>query len=205
MSTLLAHPLVVLFVGALITGLLIPWLTRQWQDRQKELEVKTKLVSDMSDSSLRLIQRVVAVRILRTWLPPQKSGHDEEAQDHRIQEQYREAFDAMNREAHEFIVKSAVIGTNLQAYLPQSEIPRKWSEFSDIVSRFYAMEGIHGEEKRKRYEDELRQKLSILSNSEIVAGEDWEKIRERLLEENTKLIQNVLKSRLSVFDRPSVF
>jgi hypothetical protein len=41
----ISNPLVLLIVGAVISGILVPYITRQWQDHQKELELKTELVS----------------------------------------------------------------------------------------------------------------------------------------------------------------
>lgn len=203
MSDFLSHPLVVLFVGAIITGLLIPWLTRQWQDRQKELEIKTKLVSDISESTMTILKRIEAVRVTKTWLPRRKSDDDTDTKYNGIRKQYREAYEAMNSAAHEFAVRSAVIGTNLEAYLPNSEIPQKWSDFADIVYRFYALEGIYETEKRKKYEQNLRQELSSLVNDEIDAQKGWVEIRDRILEVKADLIQNVLKSSISVFSRSS--
>ena len=55
MVELLKHPLIVLLVGALISGLLIPAFTRRWQNYQKALEIKTQLVSDLSKSIMGIV------------------------------------------------------------------------------------------------------------------------------------------------------
>ena len=47
----LANPLLVTVVAAILSGLLIPYVSKGWQDHQKALEVKTGLVSQMSESS----------------------------------------------------------------------------------------------------------------------------------------------------------
>ena len=46
----LANPLLIAIVGSLLVYLVIPQLTRGWQNHAKILEVKTGLVADMSDS-----------------------------------------------------------------------------------------------------------------------------------------------------------
>ena len=46
----LASPLLVAVVAALLGSLLIPSITRKWQNHQKALEIQTGLVSDMSQS-----------------------------------------------------------------------------------------------------------------------------------------------------------
>ncbi len=40
----LTHPLVLIAVGAAVPGLLIPRFTRQWQNHEQELKLKTDLV-----------------------------------------------------------------------------------------------------------------------------------------------------------------
>src|SRR6266849_3953690 len=46
----LSSPLLVALVAALLGSLLIPSITRKWQNHQKALEIQTGLVSDMSQS-----------------------------------------------------------------------------------------------------------------------------------------------------------
>lgn len=48
MAQFLSHPLVVLAVGAVLTGLLIPHFTQRWQDRRKALEIKADLIERVS-------------------------------------------------------------------------------------------------------------------------------------------------------------
>jgi hypothetical protein len=47
---LLVHPLLLLIVGALLSSWLIPSITQRWQNHQKELEIKTNLASQISES-----------------------------------------------------------------------------------------------------------------------------------------------------------
>jgi hypothetical protein len=44
----LSHPLLLLIVGAIVSSLLIPFYTRQWQDHQKDLELKTDLADQIN-------------------------------------------------------------------------------------------------------------------------------------------------------------
>lgn len=44
----ISHPSVLLIVGAIISSLVIPYFTRQWQDSQKQLELKTALADDIN-------------------------------------------------------------------------------------------------------------------------------------------------------------
>jgi len=62
MTSVLAHPLIVLLVGAALTGILVPAFTRRWQNRQKELEIKAALVSDLSEAIMSIVMAVQFVR-----------------------------------------------------------------------------------------------------------------------------------------------
>src|SRR5262245_57180663 len=51
----LQHPLLLLLVGALISSWIIPSFTRQWQDHQKELELKSDLVGKIGDAVANMV------------------------------------------------------------------------------------------------------------------------------------------------------
>src|SRR3954465_8200034 len=46
----LGHPVFLLVLGAAVSSLLIPAITRGWQNHEKQLQIKTGLVTDMSSS-----------------------------------------------------------------------------------------------------------------------------------------------------------
>lgn len=52
------NPLVLLFVGAGMTGILVPYFTRRWQDRQEELKLKQELISDLSHAVTKILRAV---------------------------------------------------------------------------------------------------------------------------------------------------
>ena len=47
----LPKPVLMVLFGAVVSAWLVPAFTRQWQDRQKEREIKVALVSDIGDST----------------------------------------------------------------------------------------------------------------------------------------------------------
>ena len=47
--SLLSSPLMLLIIGALLTNLLLPRLTQSWQDHQRALDIKTGLITKMSE------------------------------------------------------------------------------------------------------------------------------------------------------------
>src|SRR5689334_1621263 len=44
----ISHPFLILILGAIISSLIFPYFTRQWQDNQKQLELKTALADDIN-------------------------------------------------------------------------------------------------------------------------------------------------------------
>ena len=47
-GSFLKHPLVLVVLGGVFTALLIPQITREWQDRQREQEIKQSLLEEIS-------------------------------------------------------------------------------------------------------------------------------------------------------------
>jgi hypothetical protein len=177
MADFLAHPLLVLLVGAVLTGMLIPALTRRWQNRQKALELKTELVGEISESITEMVMAVQFVHLGATSMDQQ-----------RFDEAYRE-----------WETKSAVIGTKLRAYFPETAIPAEWTEFSEIVTDFYALEGVSDENRRSEYFLTINDKLSALLDTQHERAGDWGALKEGISKKKAELIQKVLDSKISVF------
>jgi hypothetical protein len=110
----LAFPLTVLVMGALVTGWLVPRWTRRRDDHLRALEVKTQLVSDMSDI---VIGFVTAVRF---------AVEDADTQEPKFKEDYK-AWE--NRRA--------VLGTKLEAYFPATNIQDDWGDFVVAVRELF--------------------------------------------------------------------
>ena len=64
----LSSPLLITVVAAVLSGLLLPYIARGWQDHQKALEIKTGLVTQMSESSSGTVatSRFLAARLIPT-------------------------------------------------------------------------------------------------------------------------------------------
>lgn len=129
----LSHPLVTLIVGAVLTSLLIPTLTRQWQDHQKELEVKTALVTDINEATASVLGRAVAVGTGR--YVGERSEVD-------LRFEYYKGY-------QDWSVQSADIYGRLRAYLgsdistdgeiPSNDLPTEWRSFEGAVFGFYEL------------------------------------------------------------------
>lgn len=177
MADFLAHPLFLLLAGAVLTGLLIPTVTRRWQDRQKALELKTELVGEISES---ITEMVMAVQFVHLGAASMN------------QEKFDEAY-------REWEARSAVIGTKLQAYFPKTEIPDDWTRLSEVVTDFYALEGVSDELRRSEYSLRIDERLSALLGSQYERTQDWGALKEGISMKKADIIKKVLDSRISVF------
>jgi hypothetical protein len=51
LKRILAHPLTITFAGAILAAIILPLVTREWQDRQDELQLKRGLVERIAEAS----------------------------------------------------------------------------------------------------------------------------------------------------------
>lgn len=173
MAELLRHPLTVLLVGALISGLLIPAFTRRRQNHEKALEIKTELVSDLSKS---IMGMVMATQFAHVGARSQRQADFDQA--------YRD-----------WEIESAVIGTKLQAYFPDTTIPAEWTVFSALVTDFYALEGV-GADERAGFAADLARRLGAPGGHP--GAQDWLELKNGILERKAALIRQVLNAAVSV-------
>jgi len=164
----------VLLVGALISGVLIPAFTRRRHRHQKALEIKTQLVSDSSKSIMRI---VVATQFARLGARSQSQ-------------------DDFDRAYRDWEVESAVIGTTLVAYFPDTTIPADWVALSELVTGFYALEGI-AVDARSEPAAALARRLGV-SVGPQGAG-DWLALKNGLLTRKAALTQQILSAEISVW------
>jgi hypothetical protein len=197
MSEFLKHPLLLLLVGFALTGITVPVITWWWQIRQKELEIKIGLVSEVSESVMMIVMAVQRVHVTRQRYP--KSPDALSASQKEMDNRYVE-----------WEVQSSVIGTKLEAYLPHTSIPKEWTELRDVaVNDFYALEG-KDKNSAQTYALDLSHKLSALLGKEVAS--DWVKLRGAILEMKSAIIAKILASgrlnigghQLSHFDSASV-
>lgn len=184
----LSHPLLLLLVGAIISSYLIPALTRRWQDHQKELELRTTLVGEISESVMRMI---MAIQFVVAGAPS------------RTQEDFDQAF-------LKWSVDSSVIGSKLWAYFPKTNIPTDWETYTNLVSEFYGLTGIRDVGMRDEWLNRMRKQHFLASQTSIdwkslidgkgeKYGENWHKMRDEILSRKGFLLQEILEARLSGF------
>jgi hypothetical protein len=179
MSDLLKHPFLLLLVGAALTGIIVPAFTRRWQIHQKELEIKIDLVSDISES---IMAFVMAIQVIHVGA--KRYGHQSDQVTH-FQEDLTKAY-------REWEVRSSVIGTKLQAYLPNTPIPEEWTHLSSVLEDFYALEGL-SKEAVQTFAASISGKLSRLLGQESV-GKEWDQIKAAILRKKSGIIASILAS-----------
>jgi hypothetical protein len=150
----LAHPLLLLLVGSLISSYLIPSVTRQWQNHQKQLEIRTQLVGDISDAVARIITAVQFVEV----------GSATQSQS-----QFDEAFRSWE-------IERAILGSEIRSYYPHTDIGDSWSAFSEIVTEVYALSGTYDQTYRQQRLERIQ---TYLPNSSI----DWTSLADLTLRE----------------------
>ena len=169
--------LIVAAVGPLLTAglavVLVNQLSRRWQNRQKVLEIRTELVSDVSEA---IMEVVMAVQFAHMG-----AGSQEDLDD-----AYRK-----------WEIRSAVIGTRLQAYFGLTALPEDWTRFSSVLTLFYALEGVSADRKESEQEHAQR-KLNALLPSEDRVESTWSGIRRGLLLQKSAMILKILTTPMPV-------
>jgi hypothetical protein len=107
LKKLLSNPMVLLIVGALISSLIIPYYTRQWQDRQKELELKTNLADE--------INRAVSDMIVSAT--------------------YRSKNSDPILTNKNWLISDAMISSKIKAYFSNIPMNQDWNNLSSVVSQ----------------------------------------------------------------------
>lgn len=61
LGSILRHPLVIAALAATFSALLIPQITREWQDRQKEQDLKQSILQEVSTSSTTAVRHSISL------------------------------------------------------------------------------------------------------------------------------------------------
>jgi hypothetical protein len=146
---LCSAPLMIALVGAVFTVWLGPLLTRNWQNHQKSLEVRTGLVATMSDS---ITGAVLTAQYIGTGLFAKHVRDPGE----RVALRQR----GWSQGLREWRISSARIGTLLASYFPE-EIVAGWDRFRTVVTDFYRLSGDVQPLERLRLVFELRDLLRL--------------------------------------------
>jgi hypothetical protein len=75
---LFKHPITIVLVSGAVTALLLPQFTRQWQDRQKERELKRSVLEKMSTSSTTAVRHAISRVLGKLQAAGGEAGEDKD-------------------------------------------------------------------------------------------------------------------------------
>lgn len=183
-------PLLITLFGAAISAWLVPAFTRQYQDRQKEREIKVALVSAIGDSTS---DALVTSQFIAAGTFP-KGGQGE-----------------FNRLALEWARRSAEIDAKLAAYFPGNHIVSEWRGYAAVVGHtFYLVTRDRGRRKNEAVRSvrayvtpalavDWTVFLPAMKYGDPEAFESYFAVSQRVLNRKAALIQEILDAHAQGF------
>ena len=196
---ILSNPFLLLIVGGILTGLLIPFITTQWQNHEKELEIKTSLVSKISEYGTRMLMAIQFVEVSQT----------RGTNSHLTNEEY-------DNEYRDWKINSDILQSQISAYFPNTNIDKNWKKFSNAVENFYALSGMGREDSRINFLQKIQTNLSndvnlttwnILKNrispsnntKQIINWEEnWGLLKDQINKEKENIIREILNTKINL-------
>jgi hypothetical protein len=194
---ILAHPLTVAVASALLSLVLVTLLTKKWQDRQREIDIKSKLVTDMT--------AVMAEPIAnsRIWSRGASVGTEMPS--------YSETLRRVD-------MRKAEVGTLLQVYF--SEAPTllgEWENYAKALNYCVRMTAADDPIRKLRHVEIVRNYVKIRRgtievNWDVLGtqqyqdgfGSEFEKSYEALttwmLQRGNQIVRSVLTKRIQLVD-----
>jgi hypothetical protein len=194
----LANPLLVTLVAALLGGLLIPQITRKWQDHEKTLEIKTGLVSQMGES---VSSAVMTSRFISTGLV--RGASADPAADQK----------AWNDGYRAWTTSSASIGAKLEAYFAGNDLGSEWRSFANVVTDYFQLSAnvnatrsdqvreifAYGELPKDLRLNANDRRVLATSNSSTAFHRAYAELGRGILQRRDELVQRVLDAGVTGF------
>lgn len=113
----LGHPLLLLLIGAVVTGLLVPAITHRWQTQQMGQDLKTKVIGEITDASSATMSQ------LELSVLPEFGSSTSSA--------------ASSAQYQAWMQKGSAINSEIHAYFPDHSLPSHWGNFYGLMRNFY--------------------------------------------------------------------
>jgi hypothetical protein len=110
-------------VTAGIGGLLVPWITKRWQDNKRKTEIRLELTQEMSEITAYAMGKILTA--IASYARDRARRKEHEFSDDDTAHLYEE-FAEWNR-------KSSVLTAKLKAYFPNSNIDEAWAEYATLM------------------------------------------------------------------------
>jgi hypothetical protein len=192
--------LFLLLLGALITGLLIPVFLEQSQNFQKELEVKTNLVKQITETTSRPITLVNALEQSRRGDNSTEFANDTKR--------------TLTIERLDVLRAGSVLKSQLQTYFPDTDIPAKWQNLTTATHNFVRLfyyddfgirknltAGIYellGNDPEKA-EVAINQTSNRTSEAYVEYGDGYGKLQDLLIAGQDNVIDNITKHKIPAY------
>ncbi len=192
-DSLLRHPLFLIIVTGLVTGLIIPYVTAEWQNHQKAVDTRAHFGSDITESVVKL---VLAVQLAERKQIPQA--------------QYDQAY-------QDWEIKRAILATQLRGQFRDPQLAVHWTNLSEAVTKIYVLSGTWGEPYRSQVIGDLKAYFTLKSSDwDLLQRHDarkhstevefqnyfkaWWSLREAALLRTGDFVKEVLEARTSSYD-----
>jgi hypothetical protein len=151
-----AHPASLLLIAgaitALLSGLLVPYVTRSWQNHDRELERRGAMLHEELGVKSHLVN-LIGGATANFLGASQLHSYAESARGTGLSE--------YDRAYVRWSISSAEIASQLAAYLPHSSAQRKWTSFSQNMRNTYLLVRDHRGDERLHWLDRVRQYLHV--------------------------------------------
>jgi hypothetical protein len=197
-SVALEHPLVLLLIGAGVSGVLVAWLTNRWDDHKKKLEIKMDIASKMAEYMSNLhVNAQVSINV-------KKDTFTDADRDTRFQN------------ARKYLVDSRIIKIELENYFSDAGIDQRWQAHAlalysfSMASIYYFLKDPSEDEKR-RLENSLTKIRAYFPDDDKTVDWDrlttdmtydkdlWDNVSHLLEQQGDQIIKDVLKHRNKIF------
>jgi hypothetical protein len=195
-KSILSHPLTLLLLGAIfsafLTGYLVPRIGRGWNDRSAELQFKSDLTRQVSES---VTDAMSTGRVLTGYLLPEqrqakRAKEIAAAADEKHKEAAKAKADAAADGAlaagqrrlvssrEEWLRNSAMIKTKLRAYFPKTDLSIRWERFDKLVLGYLVLSS-QGDPAAR--ESSIK---TMQENLPETQPETWDVLRQRIDDDN---------------------
>jgi hypothetical protein len=156
LRTWLSHPLLLLLIGSIITGILVPSFTQRWQRNQTAQAMKTEVIGDVTSAvSVPMTQLSVTQNPVFATSPngdPTSSAS--------IQSTFAT-----------FLSQSDTVDSTIKAYFPENTIPKHWEDLSSLLQNFYLLTYATDPRLRGLYTQSIKQYFTVHQQAN---GVNWQ-------------------------------